>query len=94
MCQCVILSAPHYKGYNNSFLVDVEDRFCGVQIETVSIPHVTVADDMCFITEDESNRKAMPGNKYCKLTKYNENKLLTDRAAISQKVATQQLKLN
>ena len=33
-------------------------------------------------------------NKYYKLTKYNENKLLTERAAISQKVATQQPKLN
>ena len=29
-------------------------------------------------------------NKYYKKTKYNENKLLTERAAISQKVATQQ----
>ena len=33
-------------------------------------------------------------NKYYKYTKYNENKLLTERAAISQKVATQQPKLN
>ena len=48
-----ILSAPHYKRYNNSFLIDVEDRFCGKRIGTVSIPHVTVADDMCFITEEE-----------------------------------------
>ena len=33
-------------------------------------------------------------NKYYKYTKYNENNLLTERAAISQKVATQQPKLN
>ena len=33
-------------------------------------------------------------NKYYKKTQYNENKLLTERAAISQKVATQQPKLN
>ena len=33
-------------------------------------------------------------NKYYKLTKYKENKLLIERAAISQKVATQQPKLN
>ena len=33
-------------------------------------------------------------SKYYKWTKYNENKLLTERAAISQKVATQQPKLN
>ena len=47
-----------------------------------------------------SNQKADPalktkmGNKYYKKTKYNENKLLTERAAIFQKVATQQPKLN
>ena len=48
-----------------------------------------------------SNQKANPAlktkreiNKIYKLTKYNENKLLTERAAISQKVATQQPKLN
>ena len=33
-------------------------------------------------------------NKYYKYTKYNENKLLTERAAISLKVSTQQPKLN
>ena len=33
-------------------------------------------------------------NKYYKYTKYKKNKLLTERAAISQKVATQQPKLN
>ena len=33
-------------------------------------------------------------NKYYKWIKYNENKLLTERAAFSQKVATQQPKLN
>ena len=49
-----ILSAPHYKRYNNSFLLDIEDRFCGKLIGTVRIPHVTVADDLCFITEDLS----------------------------------------
>ena len=48
-----------------------------------------------------SNQKANPAlktkreiNKYYKKTKYNEDKLLTERAAISQKVATQQPKLN
>ena len=54
-----ILSAPHYKRYNNSFLIDVEDRFCGKRIGTVSIPHVTVADDMCFITEEEPEIQPM-----------------------------------
>ena len=54
-----ILSAPHYKRYNNSFLIDVEDRFSGKCIGTVKIPHVTVADDMCFITEEKSEVQPM-----------------------------------
>ena len=54
-----IPSAPHYKRYNNSFLIDVENRFCGKRIGTASIPHVTVADDMCFITEDEPEIQPM-----------------------------------
>ena len=48
-----------------------------------------------------SNQKTNPAlktkrelNIYYKYTKYNENKLLTERAAISQKVATQQPKLD
>ena len=47
------------------------------------------------------NQKANPapktetGNKYIlQIDKYNENKLITERAAISQKVVTQQPKLN
>ena len=54
-----ILSAPHYKRYNNSFLIDVEDRFSGKCIGTVKIPHVTVADDMCFTTEEISEVQPM-----------------------------------
>ena len=53
-----ILSAPHYKRYNNSFLID-EERFSGKLIGTVKIPHVTVADDMCFITEDKAELQPM-----------------------------------
>ena len=41
-----ILSATQYKRYNNSLLIEVEDRFTGKQIGTVRIPHVTVADDI------------------------------------------------
>ena len=50
---------PQYKRYNNSSLIDVEDRLCGKRIVTVSISHVTVADDMCFITEDEPDVQPM-----------------------------------
>ena len=51
---------------------------------------------MKVMNRNSSNQKANPAlkpkpeiNKYYKQTKYNENKLLTERAAISQKVATQ-----
>ena len=54
-----ILSAPHYKRYNNFFLIDVEDRFSGKCIGAVKIPHVTLADDMCFITEEKSEVQPM-----------------------------------
>ena len=43
-----ILSASHY---NNSFLIDVEDKFTGKSIGTIKTPHVTCADDMCYIIE-------------------------------------------
>ena len=35
-------------------LIKVEDRFTGTRFGTVKIPHVTVADDMCFVTEKRS----------------------------------------
>ena len=53
------------------------------------------------INRNWSNQRANPAlktksgkNKYDKQKQYNEDKLLTERAAISQKVATQQPKLN
>ena len=60
-----ILSASHYKRYNNSLLIEVEDKFTGKQIGTVKIPHVTVADNMCFITEkSELQPKALRKHAY------------------------------
>ena len=49
-----ILSASHNKRYNNSFLIDVEDSFYEKRFGTVRISHVSLADDMCFITEVEA----------------------------------------
>ena len=46
-----ILSASHYKIYNNPLLLEIEDKFTGTHIGTVKIPHVTCADDLCFVTE-------------------------------------------
>ena len=51
-----ILSAP--KRYNN-ILIDVEEWFSGKINATVKIHHVTVADDMCFITENKAELQPM-----------------------------------
>ena len=50
---------PTTNDTHNSFLIDFEDRLCGEFIGTVRIPHVTVADDLCFITEDLSELQPM-----------------------------------
>ena len=54
-----ILSASHYKQYNNPLMIDVEDRFTGKKIGTVRIPHISVANDMCSVTEDRSEVQPM-----------------------------------
>ena len=54
-----ILSASHYKRYNNSFLIDVEDKFTGKSIGTIKNPHVTCADDMCYIIEIRDELQCM-----------------------------------
>ena len=44
---------PHHttKGYNNPLLIEVEiNRFTGALIGRIKIPHVTVADDLAFLT--------------------------------------------
>ena len=40
-----ILTASHYKRYNNPLMIDVEDSFTGKRIGTVKILHISVADD-------------------------------------------------
>lgn len=54
-----VLSASHYKRYNNPLMLEVEDRFSGKQIGVIKIPHVSVADDMCFVTEDKEEAQPM-----------------------------------
>ena len=53
------LSISHYKRYNNTLMIDAEDRFIGKKIGTVRIPHISVADAMCFVTEDRSEVQPM-----------------------------------
>ena len=69
------------------------DWTCGICVLAI----VAEKSNRKAINRNWSNQKANPKgeiNEYYKKTKYNENKLLTEQAAISQKVATQQPKLN
>ena len=54
-----ILSATHYKRYNNPLLLDIEDRFTGKTIGTVKVPHVTCADDLCYVTDSKNELQPM-----------------------------------
>ena len=54
-----VLSTGHYKRYNNPLLIQLEDRYIGTKIGSISIPHVTVADDLALIAEDKSDAQVM-----------------------------------
>ena len=45
-----VLSTSHYKRYNNPLLLQLEERYIGVKIGSISIPHVTVADDLALLS--------------------------------------------
>ena len=44
-----VLSTSHYKRYNNPVLLQLEQRYSGAKIGSISIPHVTVADDLALL---------------------------------------------
>ena len=54
-----VLSTGHYKRYNNLLLLQLEDRYIGAKIDSISIPHVTVADDLAQIAVDKSDAQVM-----------------------------------
>ena len=54
-----ILSSSHYKSYNYSLQIEVEDRFTGKLIGTTRIPHVTFADYMFLIIEEKTELQPM-----------------------------------
>ena len=45
-----ILSAGHYKRYNNPLLLQLESNFTGVIIGTEKVQHITCADDLALIS--------------------------------------------
>ena len=46
-----VLSTSHYKRYNNPLLLQLEERYSDVKIGSISIPHVTVADDLLVLAK-------------------------------------------
>ena len=54
-----VLSTGHYKRYNNPLLLQLEKRYSGVRIGSISIPHITVADDLALLAKDKSNAQVM-----------------------------------
>ena len=54
-----VLSTSHYKRYNNPLLIEVKNRFTGALIGHIKIPHVTVADDLAFLTHLQTEMQFM-----------------------------------
>ena len=54
-----VLSTSHYKRYNNPLLLHLEQKYSGAKIGSINIPHVTVADDLCVISTEQSEAQAM-----------------------------------
>ena len=54
-----MLSTSHYKRYTNPLLLQREDRYPGVKIGSIGIPHITVADDLAILAENKSDSQVM-----------------------------------
>ena len=54
-----VLSTPHYKRYNNSLLLHIEDQYTEVRIGSINIPHVTVGDDLAGLTRRHRDMQVM-----------------------------------
>ena len=54
-----VLSTGHYKRYNNPMLLQLEKGYSGIKIGSISIPYVTVADDLVILAGSKSENQAM-----------------------------------
>ena len=57
--QSGVLSTGHYKRYNNPLLLQREERYSSVRIGSISIPHITVTDDLALLAEDKSDAQVV-----------------------------------
>ena len=46
-----VLSATHYKRYNNLLLLQLEDKYTGAIIGSIQIPQITVANDLLLLAK-------------------------------------------
>ena len=54
-----VLSASHYKRYNNPLLLQLENRYPGMKIGPISLSHITVADDLALLARSKSDMQVM-----------------------------------
>ena len=54
-----VLSTGHYKRYNNPLLLHLEKNHAGMKIGSISIPHITVADDLALLAKEKSDMQVM-----------------------------------
>ena len=54
-----VLSTSLYKRYNNPLLIQLEDKYIGMAIGSIRIPHVTVADDLALLSNSKNEMQYM-----------------------------------
>ena len=54
-----VLSTGHYKRYNNPLLLQLENNHSGMKTGSISIPHITVAEDIALFALYKSDMQVM-----------------------------------
>ena len=57
-----MLSTGHFKRYNNPPLLQLEDRYPGIKIGSIRVPHITVADDLTILAEKKLDSQVVVWN--------------------------------
>ena len=52
-----VLSTSHYKRYNNSLLLQLEDKYSDVKIGSINLPQFTVADDLAVMSRNYGSQQ-------------------------------------
>ena len=54
-----VLSTWRYKRYNNPILLQLENMYSRMKIGSISMPHITVADDLAILAQNQSDVQVM-----------------------------------